>query len=399
MQLGAVIERVWRGTRRPWLSEFGGRNRASGEIHLEAAIERVWRCTWRPWSSEIRGVLGGSRSGGGSSRGRRDGSWDSIHRLTHNCGNVENWVHHGLPKRWETGWERETVDLGMMQYAVYAVLGVNSWSWHGEIDTDDLTSCSQVMVELRTRKREMRRYGGNHHEKLGLRRISCASQFTIPDTAGMSPDPQCNYSDTRSSQPDQAIRTPNFSYSLISSTSFSSSSPISLFLLHNFTIIAKHKVKSSLSISPCHDHEFTPRRAYTEYSVQCVQHPPTIVCLPFIFMITSWPLDVASASGVPPWSTAISRFSPWELKGKVTLSHSHSWELTNWRIESQHLARCSSSALKHSSKLAQLGPPSSHDNGLPVHLLTRLMTGSKFAQSWLPNASTISLDHNLGVHL
>jgi hypothetical protein len=26
--------------------------------------------------------------------------------------------------RWETGLERETVNLGMMQYAVYAVLGV-----------------------------------------------------------------------------------------------------------------------------------------------------------------------------------------------------------------------------------------------------------------------------------
>jgi len=23
-----------------------------------------------------------------------------------------------------------------------AVLGVNSWSWHGEIERDDLTSCS-----------------------------------------------------------------------------------------------------------------------------------------------------------------------------------------------------------------------------------------------------------------
>jgi len=26
----------------------------------------------------------------------------------------------------ETGWKRETVDLGMMQYSVYAVLGVDS---------------------------------------------------------------------------------------------------------------------------------------------------------------------------------------------------------------------------------------------------------------------------------
>jgi len=111
----------------------------------------------------------------------------------------------------------------------------------------------------------MRGDGGNHHEKRGLWRISCASQFTIPDTAGESPDPACNYTDTRSSQPNQARCTPGFSYPLVSSTSFSSSSPISLFLVHNSTIIAEHKVKLSLSISACHDHELTPSTAYTEY--------------------------------------------------------------------------------------------------------------------------------------
>jgi len=31
----------------------------------------------------------------------------------------------------------------------------------------------------------------------------------------------------------------------------------SLFFIHNSTIIVEHKVKSSLPISPCHDHEFT----------------------------------------------------------------------------------------------------------------------------------------------
>jgi len=36
------------------------------------------------------------------------------------------------------------------------------------------------MVELRTRKREMRGGGGNHDEEVGLRRISGASAFTIP---------------------------------------------------------------------------------------------------------------------------------------------------------------------------------------------------------------------------
>jgi len=69
---------------------------------------------------------------------------------------------------------------------------------------------------------------GNHHEKLGLKKISCASQFTIPDPAGTSPDPAGNYTDTRSSKPNQACRTPDFSYPLVSSISFPSSSSISL---------------------------------------------------------------------------------------------------------------------------------------------------------------------------
>jgi len=40
----------------------------------------------------------------------------------------------------------------------------------------------------------MRGDGANHHEKLGLKRLSCESQFTIPDTAGTSPDLACNTS-------------------------------------------------------------------------------------------------------------------------------------------------------------------------------------------------------------
>jgi len=121
----------------------------------------------------------------------------------------------------------------------------------------------------------MRGYGGNHHEQLGLRRISCVSQLTIPNMAGTSPHPACNYTETRFSQPNQASRTPDFSYPLALSTLFSSSSLISLFLIHNSTIIAEHKVKSSFSISPCHVHELTPSTAYTEYSIHRVQHRPS----------------------------------------------------------------------------------------------------------------------------
>jgi len=77
-----------------------------------------------------------------------------------------------------------------------------------------------MMVELSTRKREIREDGGNHHEKLGLKRISCASQCTIPDMPGMSPDPVGNNPDTKTSKSNQASRTPDFSGPLVSSILF-----------------------------------------------------------------------------------------------------------------------------------------------------------------------------------
>jgi len=48
-----------------------------------------------------------------------------------------------------------------------------------------------------------------------------------------------------------------------------------LFLVHNSTIIAEHKVKSSLCTPPCHDHELTPSILHTEYSIHRVQHSPS----------------------------------------------------------------------------------------------------------------------------
>jgi hypothetical protein len=131
------------------------------------------------------------------------------------------------------------------------------------------------MVQLMTRKRQMRGYRGNHHEEPGRRVIWCASQFTIPNTAGMSLNPACRYTDMRPSPCNPASRTPDYPYPLESSPSFSSSSPISVFLIHNSTVIAEHKVKSSLTISPCHDHELAPSIAYTEYSIHRVQHAPS----------------------------------------------------------------------------------------------------------------------------
>ena len=165
-----------------------------------------------------------------------------------------------------------------MLYLVYAVVGVNSWLWHGKIERDDLTSCSQVMVELSTRMREIRGDGGIHHEKLGLKRFSCASHFTITNTADLSPDPAGNNTDTRSCKPNQASRNPDISGLLVSSISFSSSSPISLFLVHNSTIIARTQsqvislylsMPSSWVNTECilHQVQHTLSTATTEYSI------------------------------------------------------------------------------------------------------------------------------------
>jgi len=115
---------------------------------------------------------------------------------------------------------------------------------------------------------------GNHDEKLGLRRISCANEFTMSDAAGTSPNPACNYIDTSCSQPNQASGTPDLSDPLVSSTLFSSLSLIFLLLVHNSTIVAKHNVKSSLSISLCQNHELTLSTAYTESSIHQVEYTP-----------------------------------------------------------------------------------------------------------------------------
>jgi len=238
--------------------------------------------------------------------------------------------------------------------------------------------------------------GTNHHEKLGLKRISCASQFTIPDTAGTSPDAACNNTTTRSFQPNQASCTPDFSYLPVSSTSFSSSSPISLFLIHISTIIAEHKVKSSLSISPWHNHELTPSTGSTQDCLSSLHSHDYEITPEHRFSFRH-----AFVHDRPPSASSL-----WELKSEVTLSHSHGCDLTDWWIESQHRAHRPSIASKFSSNLTQSRPPSaspnSLDDRLQVYLQTRSITASKsiskLAQSQPPSVSPNSLDYGLQVH-
>ena len=100
-----------------------------------------------------------------------------------------------------------------------------------------------------------------------LREFGVQVILTIPNMAGTSPDLACNHTDTRSSQSNHASHTPDFTYPHLSSISFSSSFPISLFLVHNSTIIAEYKVKSSLSMPWSW--------VDTEYCIHRVQNPPS----------------------------------------------------------------------------------------------------------------------------
>jgi hypothetical protein len=136
------------------------------------------------------------------------------------------------------------------------------------IERDDFTVCSEVMVELSTRMREIRGDGGNHHENMELERISCMSQLTIPDTAGTGHDPADNDTDTRSSGPNHEVVL-LISHSRLYPPYRSHLHPPSLsFLSTTLPSSQEHKVKSSLCISPCHHHELTLSAAYTEYSIQ-----------------------------------------------------------------------------------------------------------------------------------
>jgi hypothetical protein len=133
---------------------------------------------------------------------------------------------------------------------------------------------------------------------------------------------KCKTTDTRSSQLNYASLTTDFSYSIVSphrshlhlpSLSLSS---IILTSLQN-TKLSHHYVSLNLIIRSAHRVQHTPSTAYTKYStvrvqhtpstaytsynIHQVQHPPKFFCIPFILMITSRHLNVASASGTPPY--------------------------------------------------------------------------------------------------
>jgi len=162
------------------------------------------------------------------------------------------------------------------------------------------------------------------------------------------------------------------------------------------TVYSIHRVQYTPSkvYTECSIHRVqnTPSTVYTEYSVHRVQHTPCTAsmqdCLSsphsHNYELTSecsFSLRRASLHNWPPSASSL-----WQLNGTVSLSHSHGCKLTNRWEEPQHPACHPLTASQYSSKLAQLRPPSSDNRGLQVHLQSRSITVSKFAQSWPPSA-------------
>jgi hypothetical protein len=157
------------------------------------------------------------------------------------------------------------------------------------------------MVELKIRKWEMRGDGANHDEKLGLQRNWWASQFTIPDTAGTSPNLAGNNADMMSSNLNEACHSPDFSYPLVFCILFSSSPPISLpcpllYQHHKTTklhhpslslhvmIMSLHQVLHTLSIASTqncwsslqfHNYKLTPECSFGVWCASLYNRPPS----------------------------------------------------------------------------------------------------------------------------
>jgi len=162
-----------------------------------------------------------------------------------------------------------------VQYSVYAVLGVNPWSRDWKIECNDLTLCSYVKGELRTTSSEM---GECNMGNCNVREFHVQVNITIRNMAGTSPHTVRNNTYTRSSKPNQASRSDDFSYPLVSSVWFLSSSPISrscpplyhprrtqswIIPLNLCRLLSWVNTKYSI-----HQVQHTPSTAYTKYSFQ-----------------------------------------------------------------------------------------------------------------------------------
>jgi len=250
------------------------------------------------------------------------------------------------------------------------------------------------MVELSTRKWEIR---GNHHEKLGLREFhvwvnwqSPIRQVLVPILRELTPirglpNPIRQVvpliSHFRSFPPYHShLHPPSLSFSSTTQPSWQNTKLSHPSLSLHDMIMSWHRV------------QHTPSTASTQHCLSSL-HSDDYELTPE----SSFSFRRTSLHNWPP-----SASSPWELKGKVTLSHSHGSELTNWWIQSHHPVRHPLTASKYSSNLARSRPPSaspiSLDHGLQVHLQTHSITASKCISKLARLRPASSHEHGLQVH-
>jgi len=181
------------------------------------------------------------------------------------------------------------------------------------------------------KERNERRLGKSSWET-GTQKISLTRKFTVPNTPGTSPVPAGDNTNTWSSKLHHAWCTPDFSYPLVSSVAFPSSFSISLSRphlnhYHKNTLLSNPSLCLYSMIMSWHWVQHIPNTAFTVYSIHQVLHTLSIastqVCLCSLWFswITSWPLNVASASSMPPY--IIDRHQTALHVGSKVTSHCH----------------------------------------------------------------------------
>jgi len=249
------------------------------------------------------------------------------------------------------------------------------------------------MVELRMRKKVMRKDATKNHEKQELKRISCESELTVPDTADRISNPVCNQIDTCLSTPTQGSCTPDLSYPLVSyilvPSSSSSVSFMSTSLSPSQNTKSRHPSASHhVIIISWHEVQRTPSTAYTDYSICLVQYPLNIICHPFIIIIMSSPGNLTSAHSMPP--DTIDPHHPALHECSLGKSPCHIQTVASKPADecSQQLARCPLMVSKYLSNLTHVQSPSVApkvlNHVLQGYLQTCLITASTLAHWWPP---------------
>jgi len=218
-----------------------------------------------------------------------------------------------------------------MLYSVYPILGANSWSWHGEIQRDDLTLYHAMMVELWTREREMGdedEYDVEDYELIwAIRGTTCLIRLGWPCigviTGRIGTRTCCirdgTLSRTRNSLKSQflTVISPVPFHLFLSCPQFYHHLRIRSYVIPLYLSMPQSRVDTEYSIY---------RLLHTlEYCMHCVLHHPKIDCLLlpaslisqltmlysilYICTIPSQPMNRVSAPVTPPSGTTASRLS------------------------------------------------------------------------------------------